>query len=96
MLSIHYLFFLMFIYFSEREGDTEFEAGFRLRAVGTQPDVGLELTECEIMTWAKVGRSTDWVTQAGTLLYFWKFYLFKFYLFKINLSKFILLKVLLK
>ena len=34
----------------EREGDTEFEAGFRLRAVSTEPDVGLELTDREIMT----------------------------------------------
>ena len=35
---------------AEREGDTESEAGSRLRAVGTEPDVGLELTSCEIMT----------------------------------------------
>ena len=28
----------------EREGDTEIEAGSRLRAVSTEPDVGLELT----------------------------------------------------
>ena len=30
----------------EREGD----AGSRLRAVSTEPDVGLRLTSCEIMT----------------------------------------------
>ena len=35
---------------SEREGDTESEAGSRLRAVSTEPDVGLELTDREIMT----------------------------------------------
>ena len=35
---------------SEREGDTESEAGSRLRVVGTEPDAGLELTSCEIMT----------------------------------------------
>ena len=35
---------------AEREGDTEPEAGSRLRAVGTEPDVGLELTNCKIMT----------------------------------------------
>ena len=35
---------------SEREGDTESEAGSGLRAVGTEPDVGLELTDREIMT----------------------------------------------
>ena len=65
----------MFIYFwererqsmsrggAEREGDTESETGFRLRAVSTEPDVGLELTDCEIGTWAEVGSSTDWATQ---------------------------------
>ena len=35
---------------SEREGDTESETGSRLRAVSPEPDVGLELTEREIMT----------------------------------------------
>ena len=39
----------------EREGDTESEAGSRLRAVSTEPDVRLELTDGEIMTWAEVG-----------------------------------------
>ena len=34
----------------EREGDTESEAGSRLRAVGMEPDAGLEPTNCEIMT----------------------------------------------
>ena len=34
----------------EREGDTGSEAGPRLRAIGTEPDVGLELTNREIMT----------------------------------------------
>ena len=33
-----------------REGDTESKAGSRLLAVSTEPDVGLKLTECEIMT----------------------------------------------
>ena len=33
-----------------REGDTESEAGSRLRAVSTEPDVGLEPTDHEIMT----------------------------------------------
>ena len=32
---------------AEREGDTESEAGSRLRAVSTEPDVGLELTDRE-------------------------------------------------
>ena len=35
---------------AEREGDTESEAGSRLRAVSTEPEAGLELTNCEIMT----------------------------------------------
>ena len=35
---------------SEREGDTDPETGFRLRAVNTEPDAGLELTDREIMT----------------------------------------------
>ena len=35
---------------AEREGDTESEAGSRLPAVSTEPDAGLELTNCEIMT----------------------------------------------
>ena len=33
-----------------REGDTASEAGSRLRAVGTEPNVGLEPTNREIMT----------------------------------------------
>ena len=49
---------------TEREGDTESEAGSRLRAVSTEPDAGLELTNREIMTWAEVGCLTDWATQA--------------------------------
>ena len=35
---------------AEREGDTEPEAGSRLRAVSTEPDAGLELTNFKIMT----------------------------------------------
>ena len=34
----------------QREGDTESEAGSRLRAVSTEPDTGLEPTSCEIVT----------------------------------------------
>ena len=44
---------------AEREGDTESEAGSRLRAVSTEPDAGLELTDGEIVTWAEVGSSTN-------------------------------------
>ena len=35
---------------AEREGDAESEAGSRLRAVSTEPNAGLELTDREIMT----------------------------------------------
>ena len=35
---------------AEREGDTECEAGSRLRAVSTEPDVRLDPTNYEIMT----------------------------------------------
>ena len=44
---------------AETGGDTESEAGSRLRAVSTEPGAGLELTNCAIMTRAEVGRSTD-------------------------------------
>ena len=41
---------------AEREGDTEYEAGSRLRAVSPEPDTGLEPMNYEIMTRAEVGR----------------------------------------
>ena len=49
---------------TEREGDTESKAESRLRAVSTEPDVGLKLANCEIVTLAEVRRSTDRATQA--------------------------------
>ena len=48
---------------AERGRDTESEASSRLWAVSTDPNVGLKLTNHEIMTWAKVRRSTHWATQ---------------------------------
>ena len=33
-----------------KRGDAEPDADSRLRSVSTEPDVGLELTNCEIMT----------------------------------------------
>ena len=54
---------------AERKGDTESEAGSRLWAVGTEPNAGLELVNCEIMTWAEVGCLTDWATQAPQILF---------------------------
>ena len=35
---------------AEREGNTESETGSRLQAVSTEPDAGLKLRNCEIMT----------------------------------------------
>ena len=59
---------------AEREGDTESEAGSRLPAISTEPDAGLELKmdceDCEIMTWAKVGRLTDRATQVPQMFIF--------------------------
>ena len=55
---------------AERGEDTESEAGSRLWAVSTEPDVGLELTKCEIMTWVEANRLTDWATQAPPLKHF--------------------------
>ena len=62
-LSFFFLiFFSTFIYFlyrerqsmneggAEREGDTESEAGSRLRAISPEPDAGLELTNHEMVT----------------------------------------------
>ena len=55
---------------AEREGGTESEAGARPWAVRTEPDAGLELTDREIMTWAEVGRSSDWATQVPPQFFF--------------------------
>ena len=70
----------MFIYFwdrdrawtgeGQRKGDTESKADSRLWAVNTEPDMELELTNHEIMTWAEVRRLTDWATQAPPLCLF--------------------------
>ena len=35
---------------AEREADTESEAGCRLLAVSAEPNAGLKLTNCKIMT----------------------------------------------
>ena len=48
---------------AESEGDTKSKAGSRLWAVSTEPDMGLELINHKIMTWADVRRLTDWATQ---------------------------------
>ena len=49
----------------ERESQNPKQApGSRLRAHSTEPDMELELMNLKIMTWAEVGRLTDWATQA--------------------------------
>ena len=53
---------------TERERKTESEADSRLWAVSTERDVGLELKNHDIMTWARVGPSTDWATQVAPVL----------------------------
>ena len=55
---------------AEREGDTESKAASRLWAVGTEPDTGLKPLNWEIMTWAEVGRLTNWATQVPLLFCF--------------------------
>ena len=49
----------------QREKDTETEAGSGLQAVSTEPDVGLEPMNREIMTWTEVWCLTNWATQAA-------------------------------
>ena len=44
---------------TEREGNTESEAGSRLCTVSTEPDAGLELINREIMTCTEVGHLTN-------------------------------------
>ena len=51
----------------QKDRQTESEAGSRLSAVSTEPNTGPQLTNCEIMTWAEVGLSTLWATQAPVL-----------------------------
>ena len=46
-----------------KEGDTEAKMGSRLWAVNTEPNVGLELTNWETMTWAKVRCLSNWAIQ---------------------------------
>ena len=65
VLTIEFTFFNIYLLLRERQrqsmsmggagrgGDTESEAGSKLWAVSTEPDVGLEFTNREIMTWAK-------------------------------------------
>ena len=59
-----------------REGDTESEAGSRLSAVSTEPDVRIEPTDHKIMTRAEVSHLTNQATQAPLLFFIFKSYLY--------------------
>ena len=76
----------MFIYFWEREreraeeGQIERETqnpkqapGSRLQAASTEPEEGLELTNYKTMTWAEVGRLTNWAIQVPQNIVVFKF-----------------------
>ena len=53
--------------------ETESKASSRLWPVSTEPDLGLKLMDREIITWAEVGCSTDWATQAPHFFLLFKF-----------------------
>ena len=50
---------------AERDTHTESKAGFRLWAVSTEPHVGPEPTNWEIMSWGKVRWLTNWLSHPG-------------------------------
>ena len=54
----------------QREGDTESKAVSLLWAVSTEPDMGLELINHKIMTWAKVSHLTDSAIQEPLTFFF--------------------------
>lgn len=56
----------------QRKRNTICEAGSRFRAIGTEPDAGLEPTNWEIMTWGEVRRLTDWATQGPLFLFLFR------------------------
>ena len=68
----------MFLFIFDRDstsgGGAERERQNGKQAPGSElsaePDVGLKLTDCEIVTWAKVRHSTNWTTQAPLILLF--------------------------
>ena len=74
LLHVFFCFFFLNVILLLRErqrvsrrggkGDIESEAGSRLWAVSTEPNMGLKLINHRIMTWAKVGGLTDCATQA--------------------------------
>ena len=95
-MSTKLFFFLFNVYLSlrEREGerqrawvgeeqrrDTESQAGSRLRAVSTEPNAGIKLTNCEIMAWAEVRCLTEPPRRPSTKLFFTRWtYVLKIFL----------------
>ena len=60
------LFFNVYLFLRERESTSRGEAGaerIRCRLCADSRDAGLELTNPEVMTWAKVRCLMDWATQ---------------------------------
>ena len=71
-LLAFFFFLSLFIYFWgwDRERGRE-RISSRLRAVSIEPYVGLELTKCEIMTWAETKSPTlNWRSHSGALTFF--------------------------
>ena len=63
------------MFISERERETERQTQIPKQAPGSavssEPNAGLEPTNREIMTWAEVGRLTNWATQAPPQIHFY-------------------------
>ena len=65
-IPLFLIFFNVYLFLRERAwaGEGQRKRGQRIQsrlcADSSEPNVGLELTNCEIMTWAEVGCSTDW------------------------------------
>ena len=71
MSCAHFIYLFIFVRKREREGGSTSWGGperewipRRLHITSAKPDMGLELMDCETMTWAEVGGLTDWATQA--------------------------------
>ena len=71
-----YIKIFLFIYFEndsmwagEGQRDGGERIASRLHAVSTEPNVGLELANHEIMTWTKIKSQTlNWLSHPGTLI----------------------------
>ena len=62
------LFMCLFTYFERKEQREKERIPDRLRTVSTEPDMGLELTSHEIMTWAKIkNQLLNWLSHPGAL-----------------------------